>query len=469
MADRPNIVWIYCDELRTDALGCYGHPTARIETPHLDRLAESGAIFRHCFTNSPICVSARVAVLSGLYPEQTGVYCNEGAWDDFRLSREVETFPQMLANAGYATADFGKIHIPDEIKPFQHHHGEGGGMQPIAQPVRQRGWEIIAPSKVSTMIGGRFPGGEPYPAEKVTDNALAWMARRDGPFLARLSYLQPHTPVFPPPPYDTLYAGEPFRREYTERDAPRIERRFAEITGPDELTDEQIYLTQQYYYGLVRWVDDQVGRVVEGLRQSGRFEQTMIVFHADHGASLGEGACFAKHTFAPQVHRVPMIVHWPAGLAPSERDDVCQSIDLAPTVLGACGLSPTDEMRGRDLINDPPPGEVYATIGFGLPDSLAYPNARGGTWTDGTGWPRRTCVRTERYRLDCNVRRHGQPVAPEDRDVFLADYRDDPLETTNLADRPEHAELRRELEAKVDAHAATGIEPAAVRGTPSWA
>jgi choline-sulfatase len=464
MKTKPNVIWIYCDELRADALSCYGAPTPGIETPTLDMLAENGQIFRNNFTNSPICVPARVAILTGLYPEQNGVYGNEGAWPDFRLSRSLTTFTEMLSAAGYAVANFGKIHVPQEMKPFAHHDGSGGGMNIIADPVKERGGEIITPEHVRTMIGGRFPEGMEYPARAVTDNALTWIANTDGPFCARLSYLQPHTPVFPPPPYDTLYANEPFRSAYTERTTCDFERRFAELTGPDSLSADDIFRTQQYYYGLVRWIDDEISRLLKGLESLDRTRDTMIVFSADHGASLGEGSCFAKHTFVPHVHRVPLIVHWPGTIQPADRTDIAQGIDLAPTLLSACGVTTPEEMEGRNLFSDPAPKAVYATIGHGLPGSRAYPNVRAGSWLDDGGWPRRVCVRTGDFRLDLNTHRNGRPVPETERDIFLADCRNDPSEVVNLAGNPETRETEARLLDLALRHASRGISPTYVDG-----
>ena len=131
-----DILWIYCDELRADALACYGHPLLKPHTPNLDRLAASGVRFTNNFCNSPVCVSSRVCILTGLYPEDTGVYNNEGAWKAFRLPRTFETFPRVFAMHGYKTANFGKIHVARGMYPgetpendiFQHHNPEGGGM-----------------------------------------------------------------------------------------------------------------------------------------------------------------------------------------------------------------------------------------------------------------------------------------------------------------------------------------------------
>jgi len=201
MPQQPNIIWIYCDELRTDALGCYGHPQLQLHTPHIDRLAAEGTIFTNHFCNSPVCVSSRVCVLTGLHPERSGVYNNEGAWKDFRLPLPLETFPELFGSNGYRTANFGKIHLPRQMMPegdtprkiFQHHNGEGGGMA-IFQHLGEERVQMIR-SPAGGMNGGIFPDDEPYPPDKVVDNTLQWLADVDEPYFVRVSILQPHTPV----------------------------------------------------------------------------------------------------------------------------------------------------------------------------------------------------------------------------------------------------------------------------------
>ena len=465
MPDRPNVVWIYCDELRTDALGCYGGAAGarrvRLRTPHVDSIAEGGVRFDNCFCNSPVCVSSRVCTLTGLYPEQTGVYHNEAAWPKFVLPRPLLTFPEVFARHGYATADFGKLHLPPEMQPWQHRRPEGGGMRPLFDIVGREGPDIITSGRVRSYIGGRFPAGVAYPPEQLTRNALAWLARAERPFLARLSYVQPHTPVYPPPPFDALYAPEEFGEPAMEAPAASaFERRFAEVVGAEVLTGEQVRRAQACYYGLVAWVDSQVGRVLEFLHDSGRDRDTIVVFGADHGASLGEGGCYAKHIFAPQVHRVPRLIACPALLpAGSVRTDICESLDLARTLFGLCGIDPPEPFGGRDLFADEAPEAVYATIGFGLPDSRAFPNCGAGTYVGGRGWPRRACVRTRRLRLDRTVRIDGRAPRPEERDVFFADVQADADERTNRADEPALRELRERLEALIDAHVAGCVEP----------
>ena len=125
----PNVIWIYCDELRTDALGCYGNPYVQPQTPNIDALAASGVQFDNCFCNSPVCVASRTSILTGLYPEDTGVYHNEAYWPGYRFDNPPQTFPQVFAQNGYTTANFGKVHVPKSLNPWMYSCEEGSGMR----------------------------------------------------------------------------------------------------------------------------------------------------------------------------------------------------------------------------------------------------------------------------------------------------------------------------------------------------
>ncbi len=459
---KPNIVWIYCDELRADALGCYGNEVCRPRTPNLDRLAGSGVRFENCFTNSPICVSARMAEMSARYPVETGVYANEPAMEACTYPNPPVTFPEVFAKAGYATANFGKLHLPRGMQPWGVHNREGHGIDLIAKDVVP-GTMLLCPGP-GTKIGGRYPGDRPYPAAKVTDNALEWMGEQDGPYLVRVSYLQPHTPVCPPPPYDDMYPPEDFPGSFPDEGVrSRFERRFSEIMNWGKFSEEHTRLAQAYYYGLTSWMDSQVGRVLDWLEQRGELEDTLIVFDADHGASLGEFGCYGKHLFAPRTHRIPRIASWPARLPSGEvREDVCEGLDTARTLLGAAGIDAPEEFRGRDLFDSEEPEGVYATIGHGEKWSVAFPYKKYGLWHGDVGWPRRSCVRTRRWRLDMSTRMDGRTLEGEERDVFLADRESDPLEIRNLAEDPAHAEVRDRLLALLEKHVANSVEDACV-------
>jgi choline-sulfatase len=469
MTDKPNIVWIMGDEFRTDALSCYGTPFPEVVTPHMDRIAAAGVRFANCYCNSPICVPARTSFMTATLPETNGVYGNEGSWVSFPWDRDLVTLPEVFAAAGYRTLNFGKTHLPVALDPWQidEHDGADLGNFYAGTDPDLRGDEIYTPA-LKAAIGGTFRGPAEFPGNRVTRNAVRWLreeAAAGGPFLLGVGYLQPHSPVLPPPPYAGLYDALPWPEGMGE--APPgsdYERAFAAALRTDALSPAEFRRIHADYHGLVRWLDDQVGAVLDALDASGLADNTIVVLEADHGVSLGERGRLQKHTFFPEVQRIPRLIAWPGRLPAGQvRADLAQSLDLARTLCGLAGIEPAATFEGRDLFGPgPAPEMIFSTIGFGERESHALPNQVVGTWSDGTGWPRRSCVRTARYRLDMTVRRNGAPVPPGEEDPYLADLAVDPFEAVNRAGDPLYAEVLDGLRTALRAHAATAHEPASV-------
>ncbi len=467
---RPDVIWIYTDEMRADAVGAYGNPWASIDTPSLDRLAAMGARFENCFCNSPVCVPSRYSTLTGLHCADTGVYNNEPVWDwvDHGLHDRFTTLPEQFAAAGYRTANFGKSHLPHGIMPWQHHDPRGDmkstlGPGSVLRQMFDRGEApegLVQLSGPRTMHAGVFPRNHAFPGETVTENGLAWLEQTDGPVFVRFSFLQPHTPVFPPEPFASHYAPAAFADRPEEAQYSRFETWFGEMQHPaGDLTAAEVQRARAHYYGLVAWLDKQVGRILDWLERRQRIDNTILVFTSDHGVSLGEGKRFGKQTFAPETHRVPLLIAAPGRIpVGAKRNDLCESLDLARTLFALSGLDTPAQFRGRDLFRAPAPEAVYASIGFGEPDSLAFPLGQFGRWPDGAGWPRRVCVRTQQYRLDMTVRQDGRAVAAADRDIFLADVLADPYERRNRAADPTLAGVRDGLVERLDAHVAGAVE-----------
>jgi choline-sulfatase len=465
-----NIIYIYCDELRTDALGCYGNKYAKMKTPNIDRITEMGVRFENCFCNSPVCIPSRVSNLTGLYPEDTGVYHNEAAQSSFHLDRKYDTVPEVLARNGYKTANFGKVHLPQELYRndkgntiYHYSNVEGSQMMHVRRSELKN---MIAPQGFKTgrrwsVIGGKFPSNKPYPSEKVTSNALNWLKEVKGPYFLRISYLQPHTPVLTPPPYDTIYNGENFPKtiEY-KGELSEFEQRFAQVVDAAKMTKEEVYHAQVYYYGLVAWIDAQIGKIFELLESKGQIENTIIFFSADHGVSLGENGCYAKQIYAPQVHRVPLLISGPNIESKDKiREDICESLDLPKTLFNLVGIETPEQFKGRDLFSSNPPKAVFSTIGFGFSSSFTFPMRLHGNYLDGNGWPRRACIRTNEFRLDKNVRMNGKPIQKGKEDFFLVNWKDDMEEIHNLARDPNLKDTLERLSTMLDDHISNSLEP----------
>lgn len=461
---QPNVVWIMCDELRASALSCYGTRFESVRTPNIDRIAQRGVRFSNVFATSPICVPMRTSLMTAAHPETTGVYGNEGAWASYPYDRDLVTFPELFARAGYETVNFGKTHLPRSMQPWQIDDNRGAQGRLFFDGVETRPEdEIGLPGMPRVKIGGHFTEDHPFPGEEVTQRSLAWLDDReeDTPFLLRISYLQPHTPVVPPPPFAGRYRDEPWGDPRDLGSAgSAFERRVGEVLGTADLTTEEVHRIQADYHALVAWVDAEIGRVVEHLEARGMLDDVILIFSADHGVSLGEGNRLLKHTFAPESHRIPQIISWPGRLPAGDvRSEVCESLDLVRTLCALTGVPPADTFEGRDLFGSKPTGVAFATLGYGEPDSLHTPNAGNGTWSDGGGWPRRSCIRTDRYRLDMTTRRNGKAVTPDEEDLFLCDVVEDPAERVNRANDPDLAETRAGLRQQLLDHVADGYEP----------
>jgi arylsulfatase A-like enzyme len=342
------------------------------------------------------------------------------------------------------------------LKPWQLQEPSGADMGFFRAVDRGRLELVRTPAGFT--VGGIFPEGVPYPPCRVTDNALGWLARATAPFLCRVSFLQPHTPVLPPAGYANRYANNHFPNAIDTSGTPsEFERRFGEINGGGQMAARDLVQAQMHYHGLVGWIDDQVARLLAALHAKDLERNTVVLFTADHGAHLGEGGAFGKHTFAPQVHRVPFILNWPGVLAAGKRDEeVAEGIDLARTLLALACLDTPAQFGGRNLVGDPPPVAVFSTIGYGEAQSRAFPNRAAGSYTNDRGWPRRACVRTSRYRLDRNIKIDGRTAEPADHDVFLADMKSDPKERHNLATA--NTAVRDELLKLLDRHIEGAVE-----------
>jgi choline-sulfatase len=466
VTDRGNVLWIYSDELRTDAVSSYGNRHVAVETPNIERIGTSGVVFDRFYVSSPVCVSSRYAMKTGLRPARTGVYHNAAVFLDDGVRRP--TFTATLASQGWRVADFGKGHVPASLQAFPEHDPEGAQQLALMQAVAALDADragVVQRGGTGAGLGvlaATWPPDRPYPPAQVTEHVrrfLREVAASGEPFLCRASYLQPHTPVVVPEPWASRYDDAPWPDEVEpEPGLSRFERRYGEECGLASFDPTQLVAVQARYHGLVSWVDAQVGALLDELDRCGLAERTAVVFCSDHGALLGDyGGAMGKQTFAPASQRVPLLVSWPGTLAPGRRSDLAEGVDLGPTVLGLVGAEADHEVDGRDLFADPEPEAIYAMIGYGNTGARAAAMVGVGSYLGGRGWPQRACVRSGPWRLDRNTRIDGAVVTAEDRDTFLCNTDLDPLERVNLAGTAEHAAPQAHLDALLDEHVAGAV------------
>ena len=462
MMKKPNILWIMADELRASALGCYGESWAPVATPNIDALAARGVMFTNNFCNSPVCVPSRMSILTAAPPERTGVYFNEGAWKSFPIPVRLQTFPEHFAAHGWRTATLGKSHYALAYTPWQEENNAGSSMHGFGLETDPAALQPIVPRGIPSPVGGTFPSDRTYPPEQVTWNALRWLADAgDQPFLLRVSYLQPHTPVLPPQHFRDLYRAA----DWPGADLPRgygsaYEQAFADVVGGREFTHMQLQQAQADYHALTSWLDAQVGLVLAALRTHRLEDNTIVVFTSDHGASLGENGLFGKVVCAPQSQRTPFIIAWPGNVPEGiRRSDPTENMDLARTICHLAGIAPHADFQGRAVFDDPAPEAVFATVGTGAIGAKASVAANNGLWRNGGGWPRRCCIRTGQWRFDMNTRQDGQTIAESEEDWFLADVVADRGEFENLAYLPEYRGTVDALRSRILAHVAHSVEP----------
>jgi len=396
MSAVRNILFIMCDQLRADHLGCYGHPF--LSTTHLDELARRGVRFDRAFVQSGVCGPSRMSFYTGRYVASHGA-----TWNRVPLSVGEITLGEYLSYAGRALSLAGKTHVMpdragiarlhldgdedwmrliraggfDEVDRHDGHHPEPDGA--YSAFLRRSGYESADPwsdyvtsatddqGKVVSgwnMRNARLPARVAEAHSETaytTDRAIEFMrVRGDDPWALHLSYVKPHWPYLAPSPYHARYSMEQCLA--VKRDARELEdahpvlaayRRQEECAN--FMRDEVLQTVRPTYQGLVQQIDDHLGRVWEELERLGRWKDTLIVFTADHGDFLGDHWLGEKEHFYDIVQRVPLIVYDPDPAADATRGHAetrfAEGVDIVPTVLDALGLSHVAErIEGRSLL-----------------------------------------------------------------------------------------------------------------------
>ena len=416
---RPNILYIMTDDHAAHALSCYG---SRINTtPNLDRLAREGLRFTNCFCTNGICGPSRATILTGQYSHINGQIDNAHVFD----GRQV-TYPKLLRTAGYETALIGKWHLKSDPTGFDYWNilpGQGIYQDP---PMLEMG--------TSAKQSG-------YVTDVITDRCIAWLKARtpDRPFLLLCHHKAPHRNWTPDAKHASLYADvdipepETFNDDYRTRcDAARearmtIERHLTanDLKGepPEGLTGPALkkWKYQRYikdYLRCVASVDDNVGRLLDYLENSGLAANTLVVYTSDQGFFLGDHGWYDKRFMYEESLRMPLLMRYPPEIkAGSVSDAMALNLDFAPTFLELAGLNPPGEMQGRSLrgvLQGRTPSDWRTSMYYNY---YEYPDA--------DHWVRpHYGVRTRRHKL---IHFHGGIDAWE-----LYDLQTDPHELNNV-------------------------------------
>lgn len=425
---RPNVLLVIADDLAAWMLGCYGNK--EIRTPHIDRLAQTGTRFLNHFVCTPICSASRATLFTGRTPMQHGIH-------DFLTDNPVENPPQgqkapppsfanevmlsdILAREGYDCGYIGKWHMGADDKPqhgFRHWYTMAGGGRTYQNP--------------RMSLNGEVRQEQGYLADLLTGNAAQFLGAQSAarPFFLTVSYLNPHVPYEGhPQKYYDMYAGTKFDTIGWEPPTPNALRE-------KELLKDTVGNIRRCA-AAVTALDDQVDRLLSGLRQRGLVDNTLVVFTGDNGFLLGRHGLWSKGLASDpinmyeEVMQVPMLWSWPGKIPPqSTRPEMVSFYDFLPSVCEAAGIAAPQRICGRS----------YFTFARGqsLPKKQTWPGTVFGRFRN------TEMARDNRYKVV--IRNQG--AGPNE----LYDLRTDPREKVNQYDNLQFSVTRARLTSELEA------------------
>lgn len=467
--ERPNIIFILSDDHARTAISAYGGINAELApTPNMDRIANEGAIFRNMLCTNSISGPSRACLITGKYSTTNGFYQNEGG---IVFDNTQETTPKILQRNGYATALFGKWHLFSEPKGFDYYkiHAAAGQQGVYWNPVYNE--------------NGRKVKELGYATNLETTAALNWLDKdrdKNKPFCLMLHFKAPHRPWEPDSIYTHLFDGvefpypETFDDDYATREltagrsmamiAKHMSREDLKQTPPAGMKGEELkkwlnwggagedqtwtpdpklkgeklkkWKFQTYikdYLRCIRSVDDNVGRVLDYLKDNGLDKNTIVIYMGDQGFYLGEHGWYDKRWMYEESLQMPCLVRYPNGIrSGTSVKAISLNIDIAPTLLEYAGIEIPEDIQGKSLKS------------LLEQDKKAEKTWRKSMYYQYFEYPKwhnvqpHYGIRTERYKL---IHYYFDIDAWE-----LFDLQNDPNELRNLYNEPKCQELIEKLE-----------------------
>lgn len=379
MSNPSNVLVVTVDQWRGDCLSVLGHPVVR--TPNLDRLASEGVLFREHFAQAAPCGPSRASLFTGMYAHNHRSVLNGTPLDArfTNLALEAHALGYDPVLFGYTDTSVDPRTVMPGDPRLSTYEGVLPGFRAVvelpehleawAQWLMGLGYDVPADRRDLYRPSGDGPGAPTvYAAEHteaafLTGELLRWLDDEAGdePWFAHVAYIRPHPPFVAPEPYNTMYdpgsVPMPVRRATPEDEAaqhPFLAGALSidEIRAPRD--DRDLRQLRATYYGMMSEVDAQLGRLLDGLRARGVWDDTLVVLTSDHGEQLGDHWLIEKLGWFDSSYRIPLIVRDPRVEADGTRgrvvDAFTENVDVVPTVLDSLGATVPAQCDGRSLV-----------------------------------------------------------------------------------------------------------------------
>lgn len=438
-ADRPmNLLIIQTDEHHFSTLSIYGATV--IETPNIDWIGKNGAVATSFYATTPVCSPSRASLISGLYPHNTPVSNN-----NIKLRDNVVTYSKTLGDAGYATGFAGKWHLDGNGKP-QWAPKRNFGFDDNRFMFNRGHWKKLEDGPDGPRVGARNQAGKPsygvdgadektYTTDWLTDKTIDFIRQNKGrPFSFYVSIPDPHGPNTVRPPYDTLFddidVPIPASLHKTDAQTPKWALR------AKNLSERRLRKLMKPYYGMVKCIDDNVGRILAELRNQDLIDNTIIVFTSDHGDLCGEHCRLNKGVPYEGSARIPFLIYYPGKIKPGTVvREALGTVDFTPTILSMMGVGSKVKYQGRDA------SALFTGEAKDWNDIAIVRSTSGKSpWI---------AAISDRYKLVLS--KNGKP--------WLFDTHEDPDELTNLFGKPEHAKLTTRFAKHIRDYAKANSDP----------
>ncbi len=437
LAKSYNVLVIQTDEHHFKTLGCYGGKI--VSTPNIDWIANHGALATSFYATTPVCSPSRGTLISGRYPQHTPVTNN-----NIPLSDQVVTFAEVLHRKGYKTGYAGKWHLDGLGKPqwaperkfgfddnrYMFNRGHWKKFE-----ITRNGPRVAAIQRGKPSYGLENADGKTFSTDWLTNRTIDFInANKGKPFCYMVSFPDPHGPNTVRKPYDTMFKNVSVPIPVSVN-KPRSQTPRWGAASP-QITADTVRLLMPKYYGMIKCLDDNIGRILDTLRKNGQIERTIIVFTSDHGDLCGEHGRLNKGVPYEGSARIPFLFYCPDKIpAGTVVKQALSCVDFVPTLFALTGDKPPNGIEGRDA--------SALFLGYNKQwEDIAFIRSTS------TGKPWLAAV-TDRHKL----------IYSGLGDPWLYDLQNDPNELHNAINNPKSKKIVRLLTAKLAAYAKRHNDP----------